>query len=89
MDALQQLSGAWSLRPSWRLSEIEIADTAMNLTMSKTEFEQLPFRDDLVNEPIEGAYFRDYHHPREVFKAHVSGATGRLWCWECFGVDFD
>lgn len=61
----------------------------MNLAMSRAEFEKLPFRDELVNEPVEGALFRDRQHPREVFKAHVNAITGRVWCWECFGVDLD
>lgn len=61
----------------------------MNLYMPKAEFEKLPFRDDLVNEPIDGAYFRGRDYPRNVFKAQISDVTGRLWGWECFRVDFD
>lgn len=61
----------------------------MNFYMSKAEFEQLPFRDDLVNEPIDGAYFRDRHKPRDVVQAVVSDVTGRLWAWWRFRVDFD
>lgn len=59
----------------------------MNIGMSRAEFEALPFRDELVNDPIDGAYFRDHDQPGRVFKALVSVTTSRLWIWECLKVD--
>lgn len=61
----------------------------MNIYMPKAEFEKLPFRDELVNEPIDGAYFRDRHKSRDIVQAVVSDSTGRLWAWWRFRVDFD
>jgi len=53
----------------------------MNLYMSRAKFESLPFREDLVNDPVQGALFRSKHWPRNVFKAQP-------WGWDCFRVDF-
>lgn len=56
----------------------------MNIGMSRQEFEALPFREDLVNEPIDGAWFRS-RHSGDILQAQVSDVTGRLWQWWSFG----
>ncbi len=62
----------------------------MNLPMSRGEFESLPFRDDLKNEPVQGAYFRAKAHPGYVFQAQTcSKHDWTLWAWGCFKVDLE
>ena len=60
----------------------------MNVPMSRVEFEALPFRDDLVNEPVQGAFFRAHDHPGCVFQAQTrSRSDWSLWGWWCFRVE--
>ena len=62
----------------------------MNFYMTRAEYDSLPYRDDLVNEPVQGAYFRARTHPRLVFQAHTcSSHDWTLSTWSCFHVDLE
>ena len=56
--------------------------------MTRAAFEALPLRDELVNEPIEGQYYRALAYPRNVFRPlQRSDVDWTLLAWECYSVD--
>lgn len=60
----------------------------MNVPLPRAAFEALPFRDDLVNEPVPGALFRAQDHPGYVFQAQTYSRTDwTLWAWWCFRAE--
>jgi hypothetical protein len=58
----------------------------MNIHMKRAEFEALPFRDDLTNEPVPDGHYRAKAYPADVFVAWCEKGHGRLLRWECFRV---
>jgi hypothetical protein len=54
----------------------------MNLSFSRRDFERLPYREDVVFEPLQGEYYRSRHWPKDVFIKHGS------W-WACFRVEIE
>lgn len=43
----------------------------MNVPLTRAEYEALPFRETLVNEPVQDAYFRTRHSPGYVYKMRI------------------
>jgi hypothetical protein len=63
----------------------------MNARMSRAEYDALPFRNDLTNEPLPRQYYRD-RYQGGVFKTdHSAGYKDPNWrnySWWAFDVTF-
>ena len=60
----------------------------MDLSMSRRDFEQLPYREDLKGTPIDGLYYRVRGEPKLVVQARLA-TDGFTVSWDAFGVGFN
>ena len=61
----------------------------MNIPISRQEYAALPYRNDLVGDPVCNAQYRDANYPNDIFIARCANGSsqGKFTAWECYRAE--